>query len=269
MPFYPVTAANPRPRDDQKWWAYGNVWPLVTDGIPPFQFQGYANNYDLVPVWPNQGGAQTIGAGFTQNKTIGGIQYEICAGVPAARKGRYYLETTIGGQRMMSDVFTIVPDLTPYLKIEWWDDKDFIMDSGVIIYADNLGTNIYKNILYLQSDLAKPDYIFEEEGETRDGYFFPIKQISEKRYKFTFLAPEYVLDIMRFIRMSDHIKITYRGQEYYPDTFLITPSWEPSGQLASVICEFDTDTVAKKIGRLPQVVTLGNFNNDFNDDFNN
>ena len=251
LPFYPVTSANPNPRDDQKWWAYGHVWRLITPGIPPFQFQGYANNYTLWQEWPNGAGSTTLGATFTNNKTINNVQYEYCAGTSlSGRRGRFYLTTSVNGQYMMSDVFTIVDDLSPFLKIEWWDDKDFIMDNGVLIYTNNMGTNVYKNVLYLESDLARPDYTFEEEGENRDGYFFPIKQISEKRYKFSFLAPEYILDTMRLIRMSDHIKITYRGEVFYPDTFLITPAWQEGGQLANVVCEFTTDTVAKKIGRI-------------------
>ena len=55
---------------------------------------------------------------------------------------------------------------------------------------------------------------------------------------------------MRFIRMSDHIRIVDGyGREYLPDTFLITPKWEVQGDLASVEIEFQTATVAKKIGR--------------------
>jgi hypothetical protein len=253
LPFYKVTTENPTPRDCERWWAYGNVWPLVTPGLPPMQIPGYVNSFDLMSWEPNWRDYPTIGAVFLQSKTIGGQNYDFSNEyVGSWAEGRYYLATRIGGEYYVSDVFTIVPSfaLAEYLKIEWWDDEDLVLDSGAIVYTNSAGVNAYKNTLYLPTDIAKPEYIFEEEGETRDGYFFPIKQISEKRYHFRFLAPEYILDVMRLIRMSDHIVITYKGQEFYPDTFLMTPTWEGDGQLANVECEFDTDTVAKKIGRL-------------------
>ena len=53
------------------------------------------------------------------------------------------------------------------------------------------------------------------------------------------------------------------------DTFLITPDWEDNGDVASVDAEFDTATVAKKIGRGFTIAIKGDFNDDYNDDFNN
>ena len=86
---------------------------------------------------------------------------------------------------------------------------------------------------------------------------------------FKFLASEYLLDVMRFIRMADYATIQYQGQTYNLDTFLITPEWEDNGDVASVEAEFDTATVAKKIGRGYIVSNKGDFNNDFNNDFDN
>ena len=190
-------------------------------------------------------------------KVVGDRDYFICPaqsqeGEQLLEIGQYYAEITDGDNTWYSEVFTVVEDLDAYLKIEWWDNDDFIMDAGAIVYKYNSPTYPldmqFKNVLYLQSDIAKPEYNFEEEVENRDGYAFPIKQISEKRYRFKFFASEYLLDVMRLIRMADHIKITYRGQEYYPDSFLITPQWEDNGAVASVEGEFNTATVAKKLG---------------------
>ena len=159
-------------------------------------------------------------------------------------EGQYYAEMSDGTNTWYSEVFTMVQDIAPYLKIEWWDNQDFVMDAGTIVYTNP----DFKNILYLNAEIAKPEYPFEEEGETRDGYFFPIKMISEKRYRFKFFASEYLLDVMRFIRMADFAQITANGQVYSLDTFLITPEWEAEGDVASVEAQFDTATVAKKIG---------------------
>ena len=149
----------------------------------------------------------------------------------------------------MSDILTVVEDdfLVDgnYVKMEWYDQSDFVSDSGIVSYQ-----NGYKNIIYIRSDIAKPEYVYEEDGENRDGYFFPEKQISKKRYKFGFLAPEYLLDVLRLVRLSDYVKITYKGREYQCSEILITPTWESEGDLASVAVEFDTNTVVKAVGRI-------------------
>lgn len=160
--------------------------------------------------------------------------------------GQYYVEMSDGTDTWFSEVFTVSKDAASYLKIEWWDDSDLVMDAGTIVYSEPA----FKNVIYLPSDVAKPEYDFEEESEERDGYTFPLKQISKKVYHFSFFASEYMLDVMRFIRMSDHVVITYAGQEYSSvDSFLISPEWEDYGDVATVDAEFTTATVAKKIGR--------------------
>lgn len=160
--------------------------------------------------------------------------------------GIYYLQISDGVETWFSEMFTIVHDMTPYLKIEWWNNENLVFDAGQIVYQNPT----YQNRLYLCTELGKPEYKFDEEGETRDGYYFPTKQISEKVYKCTFLAPEYLCDVMRLIRMADHIRVIDKyGRQYNVDTFLITPQWQTQGDLASVEIEFETDTVVKKTGK--------------------
>lgn len=50
--------------------------------------------------------------------------------------------------------------------------------------------------------------------------------------------------------------------------FTIEPEWEDQGDLASVECEFETDTVIANAGGYIPVKLYGDFNNDFNSDFN-
>lgn len=266
----------------RKWWMYDRVYPLYCPAgfILPFQI---ALNYstsipyscDLIDGNTNaviQSQIQTnlVQAGL-QIKHVSSLGYSVMVfpGLlpvfQTMENGRYYLRMTISGQIYYSEIFTVVNDIQPYLKITWWDVADFVMDAGIIVYTNPA----FKNVLYLQSDLAKPEYPFEEEGETRDGYFFPTKQISEKRYRFNFLASEYLLDVMRFIRMADFAEIEYHGQRYSLDTFLITPEWEDNGDVAAVEAVFDTATVAKKIGLGYIKAQRGDFNDDFNNDYNN
>jgi hypothetical protein len=140
------------------------------------------------------------------------------------------------------------------------------MDGCRIAYNNVYGQQNFRNTLWLQTQIGKPDYEFDEQGEQRDGLFFPEKMLSWKKYKMTILASEYLCDVMRFIRLSDLVFVRDQfGNKYRCDTFLITPKWEVQGDLASVEIEFTCDTVAKKIGR--GRIYLGSFNDDYNDDY--
>ena len=267
----------------RKWWVYDRVYPLFTPAgfLLPFQILLpynaspsmtecvlYDANDDSIVDSSVKSKLDDTGFTFKQFQSLGYTVAVYAGGLPAfttMNNGRYYMKITIDGSDYYSEIFTVVNDIAPYLKIEWWDVEDFVMDAGVIVYTDPA----FKNVLYLQADIAKPEYQFEEEGANRDGYFYPTKQISEKRYRFSFLASEYLLDVMRFIRMADYAKITKNGQVYSLDTFLITPEWDANGDIATVDAEFDTATVAKKIGRGYVRPQNGDFNNDFNSDFNN
>ncbi len=270
----------------RKWWIYGRVYPLfcpagfllpfqvitehVENSIVQFVYLFDANN-DTNPV----ADLTTNVRNGTTKKEFSALGYDVWVFpgqlpvINSLQNGRYYIRMQMGYGGIIitrvSEIFTVVNDIQPYLKITWWDLDDFTMDAGTIVYTNPA----FKNVLYLQSDLAKPEYPFEEEGETRDGYFFPTKQISEKRYRFSFLASEYLLDVMRFIRMADFAEIEYHGQTYSLDTFLITPEWEDNGDVAAVDAEFDTATVAKKIGLGYVKAQRGDFNDDFNNDYNN
>ena len=166
-------------------------------------------------------------------------------------EGQYYFKLWDFVSVWYSDVFTVVHNIDDFITVTWYDDSDFIMDAGRIVYIrpDN---SAFENYLLLSADIAKPKYEFEEEGETRDGVFYPIKQISKKVYQMHILANEPLLDVMRLIRMADHVKVSYQiaGATVNLDaqTFLVSPEWEAEGDVAGVTIEFETDTVAKKVG---------------------
>lgn len=261
-------------------YSYGEVYPLFTlaNTLLPFQIirEHRANSIQYVRLYKKDGTlvgdllSRMTSAGLTI-KSFTDYGYDVIVfggGLPvmdSQLSGQYYAVMNDGVQTWYSEVWTVVQDVSPYLKIEWYDLEDFIFDGGRICYA-SAG---YKNMLYFATEIGKPEYTFNEEGETRDGFFFPEKQLSEKTYKAQVMAPEYICDVMRFIRMADIVTIRDKyGREYHCDTFLITPKWETQGNLASVEIEFETDTVAKKIG-LGYKPAAGDFNNDYNDDYNN
>ena len=263
-----------------KWWVYGRVYPLFASAnfLLPFQilFQSDENPFDVVVnIWDKDRngygsfysyGLQTEVLDFGDYKAVVFDGKQLMQ--PNLPIGQYFLTVEIAFDEysidLYSEMFTVVADMSPYLKIEWWDEQDLVFDAGRIIYKTT--DKRYKQFLYLDADIAKPEYIFEDESEERDGYTFPIKQISEKRYKFSFLASEYLLDVMRFIRMADFVQITYQGKTFLPDSFLITPEWEKEGDVAVVKAEFDTDTVVKKLGLGYLRPTGGDFNVDYGPD---
>ena len=267
-------------QNHRKSYAYGTIYPLFTPKrtLLPFQIMRNTSSRDITraQLYDKNG---VLFADITTALKETGLQivpfaslgYDVIVYpslLPFAidtQDGIYYDRTTDGVNVWYSEMFTIVGDLSGYLKIEWYDVENFVFDAGQIVYQNPK----FHNVLYLCTELGKPEYPFEEEGETRDGYFFPEKQISEKTYRCMALAPEYLCDVMRFIRMSDKVFVTDKyGHQYDCDTFLITPKWQTQGDLASVEIEFETATVAKKIGR--GYITpgrKGDFNNDFNNDF--
>lgn len=267
-------------QNHRKSYAYGTIYPLFTPKrtLLPFQIMRNTSSRNITgaQLYDKNG---VLFADITTALKETGLQivpfaslgYDVIVYpslLPFAidtPDGIYYARMTDGVNVWYSEMFTIVGDLSGYLKIEWYDVENFVFDAGQIVYQNPK----FHNVLYLCAELGKPEYTFEEEGETRDGYFFSEKQISEKTYRCMALAPEYLCDVMRFIRMSDKVFVTDKyGRQYDCDTFLITPKWQTQGDLASVEIEFETATVAKKIGR--GYITpgrKGDFNNDFNNDF--
>lgn len=266
-------------QNHRKSYAYGSVYPLFApkDKLLPFQIQRKTREGTSIEVklFTKEGNLvqnlsqQFNDAGLKVYKFSDfGYDYIVYpALVPFSSvmtEGQHYLTLSDGQETWFSEIFTVVLNVDNYLSIEWFDIEDFIFDEGRIVYADG-----FKNKVYICAELGKPEYVFEEEGETRDGYFFPYKRLSEKSYRFIFLSPEYLCDAMRLIRMSDYITITSNKQSYHCDTLLMTPKWQTQGDLASVEVEFQTSTVVKKIGRGLLKTSGGDFNNDYNQDFSN
>lgn len=158
-------------------------------------------------------------------------------------EGKYYLEIFDGAETFYSEVFHLVSDVSNFLKIEFWDSENMAINEGVIDFTDD-----FKFRVYLDTQVGRPDYEFEEEVTQRDGYQFVEKQISEKTYKFNFLAPEFLCDALRIVRMMDNISISSRGHVYTADQFLISPKWQSGGFFAAVEAEFQCDTIIKKTG---------------------
>ena len=149
-----------------------------------------------------------------------------------------------------------------YLLIEYSNSYNFELKNGIVDFSDS-----FKFKCYLNTQVGKPEYDFEEEATERMGYTFIESQVSKKIYKFTFLAPEYLCDALRIVRLCETKKITSKLQVYDLTAFSMEPEWEDQGDLAAVECEFETDTVIANIGGYTPELVGGDFNKDYNNDF--
>lgn len=260
-------------------YAYGEVYGLITPShfLLPFQIVKEHNGALVASVELYEFGGAMV-ADLTQTMAESGLrvhqfeEYDVFvypAVLPLSvdiMDGRHYIKLTdTTGRVWYSEVFTVVQDVSAFLCIEWWDSENFVFDSGIIVYENT----IFKNKVYLCTELGKPNYKYEETGEERNGYFFATKQLSEKVYRATATAPEYLCDVLRFVRMADYIRVTDKyGRKYKVDNFLLTPTWLDQGDLAQIDIEFETNTIIKKVGRGFIAHDKGDFNNDFNNDFN-
>jgi hypothetical protein len=274
LPFY----TNIEEQNHRKEYAFGNVYTLIspTSKLLPFQIvrekQSTPSAVGVFQLINFKTGAATnilsemVAAGFALKLFADFdllINYSALAFGSAftMAPGQYYVRITDAENEWFSDVFTVVEDLSKYLKLEYWDSQNLEYSGGLIDYA-----HPYKNYCYLQTAIGKPEYPFEEEVENRDGFTFVEKQVSEKKYKFTFLAPEYLCDALRIVRMHDFANIYTLGRKYSVENIIFTPDWQTQGDIASVSVEFECDTVIKKIGAA-NAIPNGDFANDFDDDF--
>lgn len=234
-------------------YAYGSVHPIVcgVNRIPPFQLVREHNGDTSwsVRLVNSDGTERDITAALGATLNIGD-EYDVLVysgeELPAGSipEGSYYLHAMDNsGNDWFSDIFAATSDIENYMLIEWWDKEDFDFDGGRIVYGG------FVNKLYVKSELGKPEYTYEEEGEERDGLFYPSKQLSTKTYRFSFLASEAVCDALRFARLSENVYITDSfGNRHRADSFLMTPEWQEQGDLANIVVEFTSASIAKKLG---------------------
>ena len=276
LPFYKGTDL--RYQNHRKDYAFGNIYPLICyrDMLLPFQIVTRESilvrnisislqTYEQGSTHWNDITTQMLDAGLTvtQYKDFYIIQFPaiITMGLNL-KEGRYYLVLSTGASFYYSDVFTVSNTVDDLLYIEYRNSYPLEQKNGAVDFSNNF---MFK--CYLNTQIGKPEYTFEEEVTERLGYQFVESQVSKKVYKFTFLAPEYLCDALRVIRLCDYKKIVSRGKDYYPMSFDMSVSWEEQGDLAAVECSFESDNVMVNIGGAISISTP-DFNEDFNEDFN-
>lgn len=272
LPFYDNLALQNHRKD----YAYGQVYPLITykNMLLPFQVVlASGTSISRVRLYNfNTGKFIDITRSMKENglqiKSFTGFKLLKYPGtlpiVEIKYEGQYYLAISISDLgTIYSDIFTVCNKVDDYLLIEYSNSYNFELKNGVVDFSDN-----FKFKCYLNTQVGKPEYDFEEEATERMGYTFIESQVSKKIYKFTFLAPEYLCDALRIVRLCENKKITSKLQIYDLTTFNMEPEWEDQGDLAAVECEFETDTVIANIGGYEPELLGGDYNEDYNSDYN-
>lgn len=272
LPFYDNIALQNHRKD----YAFGQVYPLITykNMLLPFQVVlASGTSISWVKLYDFNTGKYI---GITRSMKENGLTIKSYTGfkllkypgtlpiVEIKHEGLYYLQIQVDGLGILySDVFTVCNKVDDYLLLEYSNSYNFEFKNGIVDFSDN-----FKFRCYLNTQIGKPEYDFEEEATERMGYTFIESQVSKKIYKFTFLAPEYLCDALRIVRLCENKKITSKLQIYDLTTFNMEPKWEDQGDLAAVECEFETDTVIANIGGYDEPkLARGDFNNDYNNDY--
>ena len=174
-------------------------------------------------------------------------------------EGYYYIEINFSDNKSYySEVFCFTNALNGYLQLEYWNNSsDLHIKNGVVSFADNFKFKVY--VRYLKEVIFQ----FEEEATDRLGYSYVESQVSKKLYAFITIAPEYLCDALRIVRLCDNKKITFENDEYNLIAFEMEAKWQTQGDLAVVTCRFESDQVITSV----VVENLAEYNDDFNIDF--
>lgn len=244
----------------EKWYSFGKNYaiPASANTLIPFQFTdvnvGEIQPDSIEVVAVNQETGEGIKTGVYVSRDDmpehGSVLY-VSPGKnsfsEALPQGTYRAEFTIGTQVYISTPFCVIPGIetsSKYLLIEYWNDEKIAYPGGFITTGAN---NDFKYQMYVPATICKPKYEFEEELTKRAGYKFLELQTSTKVYAFTFVAPEFICDAMRLIRLSDYIRISHDGEYYNALNFEFDVDWQEQLYLAAVDCQFETDSIIQKL----------------------
>lgn len=244
----------------EKWYAFGKNYaiPASANTLTPFQFTELnipvfdPATIEVEAVNEETGEPTKTGVyvSFDVMPEHGGVLY-VSPGKNSFREalpqGTYRARFTIGDEVYISTPFCVIPGIetsSKYLLIEYWNDEKIAYPGGFITTGAN---NDFRYQMYVPATICKPKYEFEEELTKRAGYKFLELQTSTKVYAFTFVAPEFICDAMRLIRLSDYIRISHDGEYYNALNFEFDVDWQEQLYLAAVDCQFETDSIIQKL----------------------
>lgn len=244
----------------EKWYAFGKNYaiPASANTLTPFQFTELnipvfgpdTIEVEAVNEETGEGTKTGVYVSFDVMPEHGGVLY-VSPGKNSFREalpqGTYRARFSIGDEVYISTPFCVIPGIetsSKYLLIEYWNDEKIAYPGGFITTGAN---NDFRYQMYVPATICKPKYEFEEELTKRAGYKFLELQTSTKVYAFTFVAPEFICDAMRLIRLSDYIRISHDGEYYNALNFEFDVDWQEQLYLAAVDCQFETDSIIQKL----------------------
>lgn len=245
----------------KKWYAYGKEFalPFSTTELPPFQFTvASLPTFDpttvevfLVDEATGTRGATGIKIKVDSMDGYGSVLYVSPGSNVYAKSiepGVYRAEFAIPeGETYVSTPICVTDGIetnTNFVKLEYWNDEKLAYPNGFVTTGTD---NDFKFQMYIPTTFFKPKYEFEEEITKRAGYKFLELQTCNKVFGFNFLAPEYICDALRLVRLSDYIRFAHDGEYYNALNFEYTPDWQDNGYLAAIECQFETDTIIQKL----------------------
>lgn len=278
LPFY----TSLKMQNHKKDYAFGSIYPLVTyrNMLLPFQYIiGKAEQAPIINAVKlinyNTRKEIAISRSLIENglsiKQLNGYLILKYPGtlpvVEIKHEGTYYIEIILTYSRdnqiiLYSELFSVCNNVDNFLVLTYSNSYNFQLKNGLVDFSDN-----FQFKCYLPTQVGKPEYQFEEEATERMGYTFIESQVSKKVYKFAFIAPEYLCDALRIVRLCDNKQVVSKEHIYDLTTFNMSVDWEDQGDLAAVECEFETDTVIANLGGFAPTLIGGDFNNDYNNDY--
>lgn len=245
----------------KKWYAYGKEFalPFSTTELPPFQFTvTNLPSFDPTTVevfLVNEATEVRTGTGIKikvdtmdEHNSVLYVSPGSNVYAKSIEPGVYRAEFAIPeGETYVSTPICVTEGIetnTNFVKLEYWNDEKLAYPNGFVTTGTD---NDFKFQMYIPTTFFKPKYEFEEEITKRAGYKFLELQTCNKVFGFNFLAPEYICDALRLVRLSDYIRFTHDGEYYNALNFEYTPDWQDNGYLAAIECQFETDTIIQKL----------------------
>lgn len=245
----------------KKWYAYGKEFalPFSTTELPPFQFTvASLPSFDPTTVevfLVNEATGVRTGTGIKikvdtmdEHNSVLYVSPGSNVYAKSIEPGVYRAEFAIPeGETYVSTPICVTDGIetnTNFVKLEYWNDEKLAYPNGFVTTGTD---NDFKFQMYIPTTFFKPKYEFEEEITKRAGYKFLELQTCNKVFGFNFLAPEYICDALRLVRLSDYIRFTHDGEYYNALNFEYNPDWQDNGYLAAIECQFETDTIIQKL----------------------
>lgn len=120
----------------------------------------------------------------------------------------YYLIRFSDGTYMYSEVFNILTnkDIENFYKLTWWHDSDL---NGDVIFDEETLSCEYRNVLYLDAELFKPEYDTTTES-VKNGENDEVPTFRKWQKSITLLVvrcPEFLADVLSSIFLHDNIRL--------------------------------------------------------------